>query len=163
MRSEGDAHRAIERYADMVWRLCLINLKNPADAEDVFQNVFMKYVLSSAVFQSEEHEKAWFIRVTVNACRDLYRSLFRRESVPIDELPELPYNDNNEENREVLDAVMALPEKYRDVVYLHYYEGYSAPEISKILHKNVNTIYTLLTRARNMLRESLGGDGGYEQ
>ena len=118
----------MERYADTVWRLCLIHLKNRADAEDVFQTVFLKYVLSTAAFESDEHEKAWFIRVTVNACRDLLRSFFRSRTVPLDELADLPANVP-EDHREVLDAVLALPAKYRDVVYLHYYEGYTAPEI----------------------------------
>lgn len=74
MRSEQEANRAIERYADTVRRICMIHLKNHADTEDIFQNVFLKYVLSTAVFESEEHEKAWFIRVTINACRDLLKS-----------------------------------------------------------------------------------------
>lgn len=74
MRSEYEANRAIEQYADTVRRLCMIYLKNDADTEDIFQTVFMKYVLSSVVFENEEHEKAWFIRVTINACKDLLKS-----------------------------------------------------------------------------------------
>ena len=147
----------MERYADTVWRLCLIHLKNRADAEDVFQTVFLKYVLSTAAFESDEHEKAWFIRVTVNACRDLLRSFFRSRTVPLDELADLPANVP-EDQREVLDAVLALPAKYRYVVYLHYYEGYTAPEIGYMLGKNVNSVYTLLARAKKQLAEMLGGD-----
>lgn len=157
MRSEQEAARAIDRYADMVRRLCLIHLKNQADSEDVFQTVFMKYVLSSAVFENEEHEKAWFIRVTVNACRDLLRSFFRSRTVSIDELIDLP-EDGPSETREVLSAVLELPEKYRDVVYLHYFEGYTAPEIGRLINKNVNTVYSLLVRSKKLLREKLGGD-----
>ncbi len=77
MRSEQEANRAVERYADMVRRLCLVHLKNEADTEDVFQTVFLKYVLYRGTFESEEHEKAWILRVTLNACRDVLRSLFR--------------------------------------------------------------------------------------
>lgn len=157
MRSEQEANRAIERYADTVRRICMIHLKNHADTEDIFQNVFLKYVLSTAVFESEEHEKAWFIRVTINACRDLLKSFFRSRTVSLDTLLDQPA-DLTETDRTVLDAVLALPPKYRDVVYLHYYEGYTAPQIGKILHKNVNTIYTLLNRAKQALRETLGGD-----
>ncbi len=157
MRSEQEANRAIERYADTVRRICMIHLKNHADTEDIFQNVFLKYVLSTAVFESEEHEKAWFIRVTINACRDLLKSFFRSRTVSLDTLLDQPA-DLTETDRTVLDAVLALPPKYRDVVYLHYYEGYTAPQISEILHKNVNTIYTLLNRAKQALRETLGGD-----
>lgn len=158
MRSEQETARAIDLHADTVRRLCLIHLKNQADSEDVFQNVFLKYALSSAVFENEEHEKAWFIRVTINACRDLLRSFFRSRTVPLDDLIDLPAQAPPD-TREVLDAVLALPEKYRDPVYLHYYEGYTAPDIGRILHKNVNTVYSLLARAKNLLRESLGGDG----
>lgn len=157
MRSEQEANRAIERYADTVRRICMIHLKNHADTEDIFQNVFLKYVLSTAVFESEEHEKAWFIRVTINACRDLLKSFFRSRTVSLDTLLDQPA-DLTENDRTVLDAVLALPGKYRDVVYLHYYEGYTAPQISEILHKNVNTIYTLLNRAKQALKETLGGD-----
>lgn len=157
MRSEEEVNRAIERYADTVRRLCVIHLKNHADTEDIFQDVFLKYVLSSVSFESEEHERAWFIRVTINACRDLLRRFFRSRVVSIDEIAEQAAPENPD-HREVIEAVQSLPARYRDVVYLHDYEGYTAPEIARILGKNVNTIYTLLTRSRQMLREKLGGE-----
>lgn len=159
MRSEEDASRAIERYSDTVRRLCMIHLKNYADTEDIFQAVFLKYVLSSVSFESEEHEKAWIIRVTINACKDLLKSFFRSRTVSLEQLLDQPA-PLAPEHREVLEAVLALPPKYKDVVYLHYYEGYTAPEIGRILGKNVNSVYTLLTRARQLLRETLGGDAG---
>ena len=157
MRSEQEVNRAIERYSDTVRRLCMIHLKNYADTEDIFQTVFLKYVLSSVCFESEEHEKAWFIRVTINACKDLLKSFFRSRTTSLDEIMELP-SALPAENKEVLEAVLSLPKKYRDVVYLHYFEDYTAPQIGNILGKNVNTVYTLLTRSRQMLREKLGGD-----
>ena len=157
MRSEWEANRAIERYADLVRRVCMIHLKNHADTEDIFQTVFLKYVTGTTEFESEEHEKAWFIRVTINACKDLLRSFFRSRTVSLDDLLEQP-DQVPEDHREVLEAVLALPDKYRDVVYLHYYEGYTAPEIGTILHKNPNTVYTLLIRARDELRKMLGGE-----
>ena len=148
MRSEQEVNRAIEQYSDMVRRLCLIHLKNDADTEDIFQTVFLKYALSSAAFESDEHE---------NACKDLLKSLFHRRTVPLDEILEQPA-EMREDHKEVLEAVLSLPQKYREVVYLHYYEGYTAPEIGKILGKKANTVYTLLTRSRQLLREKLGGD-----
>ena len=157
MRSEWEANRAIDRYADLVRRVCMIHLKNHADTEDIFQTVFLKYVTGTTEFESEEHEKGWFIRVTINACKDLLRSFFRSRTVSLDDLLEQP-DQVLEDHREVLEAVLALPDKYRDVVYLHYYEGYTAPEIGTILHKNPNTVYTLLTRARDELRKMLGGE-----
>ena len=157
MRSEQEVNRAIERYADTVRRICMLHLKNRADTEDIFQTVFLKYLLHTAPFADDEHEKAWLIRVTINACRDLLRSFFRSRTVPLDavaeQAAELP-----PDHREVLDAVLSLPQKYKDVVYLHYYEGYAAPEIGRILGKNVNTVYTLLNRAKQQLREKLGGE-----
>ena len=158
MRSEAEANRVIEQYGDTVRRLCLVHLKNTADTEDIFQTVFLKYVLSSASFESPEHEKAWFIRVTINACRDLLGSFFRKNTVPLDQLLDQPA-PMGEDHREVLEAVLSLPPKYKDAVYLPYYEGYTAPEIGRILGKNVNTVYTLLGRARQLLKEKLGGEG----
>lgn len=157
MRSEQEVNRAMERYGDTIRRLCVMYLKNYADTEDIFQTVFLKYVLRSAAFENEEHEKAWFIRVTINACKDLLKSFYRSRTVSLDEAlgqsaPIPP------DCREVLEAVLSLPQKYQDVIYLHYYEALTAPQISRILGKNVNTVYTLLTRARTMLKKRLGGD-----
>ena len=157
MRSEQEVNRAVEQYADMVRRLCMIHLKNHADTEDIFQTVFLKYALSSVLFESAEHEKAWILRVTVNACKDLLKSFFRSRTVSLDDIMEQPAV-MPPDHREVLEAVLSLHVKYKDAVYLHYYEGYTAPEISRILGKNVNTVYTLLNRSRQMLREKLGGD-----
>lgn len=160
MRSEYEVNRAVGQYSDTIRRLCMIYLKNYADTEDIFQTVFLKYVLSSVSFESEEHEKAWFIRVTINACKDLLKSFFRSRTISLDEVTEQTAT-LTPDHREVLEAVYSLPQKYRDVVYLHYFEEYTAPQISRILGKNVNTIYTLLTRSKQMLREKLG-DNDYE-
>lgn len=119
--------------------------------------MFLKYVLNSVEFENDEHEKAWFIRVTINACKYLIKSFFRSKIVPLDEI--LTYSENiSNDKKEVLEAVLSLPLKYKNVVYLHYYEGYTAPEISKILNKNVNTVYTLLKRSKEMLKNKLGGE-----
>ena len=157
MRRDQEVNRAIEAYGKLIRRICLIHQKNPAATEDIFQTVFLKYLLSSAEFQSREHEKAWFIRVTANACRDLLKSAFRRRVVSLDVLTDQP-GELSEDNREVLEAVLGLPEKNRDVIYLFYYEEYTAPEIAEILKKNTNTVYTLLSRAKKILKEKLGGE-----
>ena len=157
MRSEQEVNRAVEQYADMVRRLCMIHLKNHADTEDIFQTVFLKYALSSVLFESAEHEKAWILRVTVNACKDLLKNFFRSRTVSLDDIMEQPAV-MPQDHREVLEAVLSLPAKYKDAVYLHYYEGYTAPEISRILGKNVNTVYTILNRSKQLLREKLGGE-----
>lgn len=156
MRSEEEANRAIERYADTVRRICMVHLKNYSDTEDIFQTVFLKYILYPEPFESEEHEKAWIIRVTINACKDLLKSFFRSRTISLDTLKEQAQVPGTEHSK-LLDAVLSLPEKYKNVVYLYYYEGYSAAEISRILKKNVNTVYTLLTRARHLLKQELEG------
>ena len=156
MRTEQEVNSAIERYSDMVLRLCMVNLKNSADAEDIFQNVFLKYALSNIVFESEEHEKAWLIRVTVNACKDLLKSFFHSRTISMEELTGYTQTITPEQYT-VMEAVWSLPKQYREVVYLHYYEGYTAPEIAGILKRNTNTVYTYLNRGKEMLKELLGG------
>ena len=158
MRGEQEVEQAIELYSDMIRRICLLHLNNHEDTEDVLQEVFLKYVLHSVGFESKEHEKAWLIRVTLNACKDLKRKLFRHSTVPLEVLSEEAASVVPEQ-MEILETVLSLPAKYKDVVYLHFYEGYTAPEIGKILGKNVNTVYTCLTRSKNLLRKALGGDG----
>ena len=155
MRTEQEVNQAVEQYADMILRLCTVSLKNVQDAEDVLQTVFLKYALSEEEFESAEHEKAWLIRVASNQCKDVLRNFFRKYTVSLEEA-DLPYVAP--EQLDVLEAVRALPKAYREVVYLHFYEGYTAPEIAKILRKNPNTIYTHLFRAKAMLKDALGGE-----
>lgn len=154
MRSDIEVNQALDRHGDMVRRLCMLHLKNYADTEDIFQTVFLKYALSGAAFESPEHERAWFVRVTVNACKDLLKSFFRKNTVSLEELMEAP-QEMEDSHREVLEAVLSLPEKYRVPIYLHYYEGYTAAEIGRLLKKNVNTVYTLINRGKSMLKEML--------
>ena len=158
MRSETEVNRAVEEYADMVRRVCFYHLKNQADTEDVFQNVFLKYMLYDEPFKSREHEKAWLLRVTINACKDYLKSFFRHNVISLESLSEME-TEIPEDHREVLEAVLSLPGKYKDVIYLHYFEGYSAAEIGTILSKKENTVYSLLSRGRAMLKKKLGGEG----
>jgi RNA polymerase sigma factor (sigma-70 family) len=157
VKTEAEVNQAVERYTDMIMHICLYRLKNPTDTQDICQNVFLKYLLLETPFQNAEHEKAWFIRVTINACKDHLKSLFRHPAVPLDLIretaPALPETDIS-----ILETVLVLPSKYKDVIYLHYYEGYSVPEISKILEKKESTLYSLLSRGRTLLKQKLGGD-----
>lgn len=156
LRSAEEINSAMEAYADMVRRICFVHLKNRDDTEDVFQNVYLKYMLYEGSFESSEHEKAWFVRVTINACTDLLRYFSRRKWVPLDVIDE-EREVFDDTSKEVLEVVLSLPEKYRRVIYLYYYEGYSATEIAGILGRKENTIYTWLARAKALLREKLGG------
>ncbi|MBC5742920.1 sigma-70 family RNA polymerase sigma factor [Lachnospiraceae bacterium MD308] len=157
MKSEEDLSRVMEAYADMVRRICFLHLKNKYDTEDVFQNVYLKYLLYDKPFESREHEKAWFARVAINACTDHLRYAARRKWVPLDMIEE-EREVLDDMSSEVLEAVLSLPEKYRNVIYLHYYEDYPAVEIARILGKKENTVYSWLSRARELLRERLGGE-----
>lgn len=158
MRSEYETNRAVELYSDMIRRICFYHLKNKEDTEDVFQNVFLKYLLYDGTFENAEHEKAWFIRVAINACKDHLKSLFRHKTVSLEVLAEEAASAEPEQY-EVLEAVLSLPVKYKDAIYLHYYEGYSAAEIAEILKSKENTVYSLLSRGRSLLKKRLGGDG----
>ena len=157
MRSEAELNAAMEQYADTVKRICLYRLHCREDTEDVFQEVFLKYYLSQEAFSSPEHENAWLIRVTINACKDHLKYLFRHRTVPLETLAQesLPAES---ESGQVLSALLSLQKKYRDVLYLHYYEGYSAREIGRILGKKENTVYSLLSRGRQQMQDILGGN-----
>ena len=108
--------------------------------------------------KNPEHEKAWLLRVAINDCKDILKSFFRRNMVPLQAVQELEA-DVLQDHQEVLEAVLSLPKRYKDVIYLYYFEGYTAAEIGRILGKKENTVYSLLSRGRGMLKKELGGDG----
>lgn len=144
---------AIEKNADTVRRICGLYLKNYADIEDVFQEVFLKFFLNAESFQSEEHQRAWLCRVTFNKCKDLCKSFWRNKVVSIEEM-DIPYE--NPEQSELIRAVFELPPEYKELVYLHYYEGRTIPEIAEIMQKNVSTVYSQLRRAKALLKRKAG-------
>ncbi|MDD2393203.1 MAG: sigma-70 family RNA polymerase sigma factor [Eubacteriales bacterium] len=145
--------RALEKHSDMVRRISFMYLRNKDDVEDVFQEVFLKLLLKKPDFESDEHEKAWLIRVTINKCKDLTSSFWSR-NVDTLEGREIVFEDKAESV--LMEAVVNLPKKYKDVIYLFYYEGYSAGDIAKMLNRKENTVYSDLHRARNILRDKLG-------
>ena len=117
MRSESEVNRAIKRYADTVNRICILHLKNRADTEDIFQTVFLKYALHTTAFESNAHEKAWLIRVTINACKDLLRSFFYSRTVSLHALGEAPDPAAPPAN-DLRDALLRLPEKNTGARYI---------------------------------------------
>lgn len=154
MRSEEDVREAIQVYSDTVKRICMLNLKNSFDTDDIFQTVFLKYAMQDKVFESESHKKAWIIKVTMNACKDWLKDYFRNHAVALEAVMEQAV-EMEDEAKELFAAVLSLPKKNREVVYLHFYEGYTAGEIAAMLGKNVNTVYTLITRSKELLRKKL--------
>ena len=139
---EEQAERLVNTYSDLILRLSYTYLHSAQDAEDICQTVFLKCLTSGQVFESRDHEKAWIIRTAVNACKDLLRSAHRQRTVGL----------------ELVAEPMALPVKYRQVIYLYYYEGYSAREIGGLLGQSEASVNTYLSRGRSKLRALLKGD-----
>lgn len=156
-KCETDVKHILQVHGNALYRSAFLLLGNSHDVQDILQEVLLRYLEKSPVFQSAEHEKAWLLRVAINACKDYLKSFFRKNTVSLESLGELE-EQITEDYREVLEAVLSLPVKYKDAVYLHYYEGYTAFEIGKILGKKENSVYSLLSRGRQMLKEKLGGD-----
>ena len=146
----------LQKYADTVAGVCVMRLQNWADAEDCFQNTFLKLFQKSPEFHSEAHLKAWLIRVAINECRN-YISKNRR-FLPLDGLEQGAVSFHEDE-RDISWALMRLEPKFREVVYLHYCEQYKVAEIADILSLNENTVKTLLHRGRKRLKSIYGGDG----
>ena len=144
------------RHKDTVFRLAYSNLQNKSDAEDVSQDVFLKLYTSDKIFETAEDEKAWLIRVTLNRCHDMRKSAWHRKRVSDYDFTILNNKESNEKDF-LLDEVMALPLKYRNVIHLYYYEGYSVADIANIMKKKTSTIQTWLQRARKKLKENLDG------
>ncbi|MPM07922.1 ECF RNA polymerase sigma factor SigW [bioreactor metagenome] len=144
---------AIEKHADMVRRICFLYLRNSADVEDVYQEVFLKFFLNFDAFENEDHQKAWLCRVTFNKCKDLCKSFWRRKVVSIEEM-EIPFE--SPEQSELIKTVLGLPDDQKEVVYLHYFEDRPVPEIAQIMGKNANTVYSILHRAKAQLRKRVG-------
>lgn len=149
----------VTKYSDMVLRLALTYLRNMPDAQDICQEVFMKLYKKQVLFSDAEHEKAWIIRVTINACKDVMKSQWKKRFFPIDEIV-LPIED--EESKEIVALVLELPIKYRSVIYLHYFENYSTAEVAGILGRNEATIRTQLKRARELIKNKITGGAAYD-
>lgn len=147
---------ALSKHGDMIRRICFIYMRSGHDVDDIFQDVFLKLLQRQTPFESEEHEKAWLIRVAVNRCKDTLKSFWRSKVDLADISPVLASPGDDPREGEILEAVLALPPKFKDVVYLHYYEGYTVPEMARILERKENTIYSHLHRARALLRTKLG-------
>lgn len=142
-----------QKYIDTVYRVAFSMLRNPHDADDVTQDVFLKLYTARVEFQSEDHVKNWLMKVTVNACRNVFRMPCRRAE-DIEEYAQT-LGFESPEQTDLFLAVNSLEQKYRIAVHLYYFEGYSVKEIGKILGVSENTVSTRLARARGKLRSIL--------
>ena len=152
--SDETISRIVETYSPMLLRLACTRLDDPADAEDIVQEVFLKLLTARPLFRDSEHEKAWLIRTTLHRASDLRRSAARR-NVPLEEAAQAAAP---QAGSELLTAVRALPEPYSAVIHLYYYEGYSIKEIAKLLGVPAPTVGTRLARGRERLRRLLKED-----
>lgn len=146
----------VEKYADTVTCICFVNLENRADAEDAWQNVFLKLFKAKHLWQKPEEEtRKWIVTVALNECRDIKRKLFRRNHADIDEL-QVSYTEDF--NKELICEIRRLPIKYLQAIELYYFEGYSIGEISEILSEKENTIKSRLKRGRELLKGGLSDE-----
>lgn len=150
----------VDKYSDMVYRTAYHALCDTHYAEDITQEVFLKLCQSIPDFESEEHEKAWILRVTINMCKNYNKKAYSHPNIELSE--NIPINDVYQSDGTVLSAVKALPDKYRTAVYLYYFEGYQIKEIAAIMGSNQNTVSSLLMRARKKLEVMLEGEFGDE-
>lgn len=152
MEYKISAAEAFKKYSDMVYRLAVARVKNKYDADDVLQDVFLRFIKVKDKVENEEHLKALLIRITINCSKSLLTGSWFKRTEPLSE--SLSVSD---EHSDTLDAVMRLPQKYRTVIHLHYYMGYSVNEISSILKIKPSAVKTRLHRARQKLKIDLEG------
>ena len=150
--TDGYIDSIVRKYSPALLRAAFSVLRNTADAQDAVQDAFLKLLQKRPAFHDAEHEKAWLIRVTVNTAKNMYKAARRTE--PLEEYDVNVY----QEDSETLNAVLSLPLKYRTVIHLYYYEGYSIKEIAAILEIPAATVGTIMARGRKKLRTMLKGD-----
>lgn len=168
MYSENDAvyggdnyiRYVLDTYSQTLIKLCYTYVRNVCDAEDIAQDVFVALLKRGKPFESTEHERAWLIRTAVNKSKNHLKSGWIKRTVPLDNTS-ASESDRSEEKNEVMEAVLSLPEKYRIVIHLFYYNGYTINEISEIVGKKPATVGTLLARGRGLLKEMM--IGGFDE
>ena len=141
---------AVEEYGDMLYRICLVMLRNKADAEDAVQDTFIRYMQKAPAFSSDGHEKAWLIKVAANICKDMLRQRNRTAELDEDALNTLTAAD---EDSHILEALTQIPEKFRIVLTLHYIEGYKVNEIAEMIGKTSSAVKMRLAKGRKLLEE----------
>lgn len=160
LRADDWAAEALHKYADTVYRLACAQVRNRADADDIFQEVFIRLVKKKPEFESEEHMKAWLIRVTVNCARSLWLSSWKRRMVFWEDkdINRVPAEEAPEGNELLSEAMEKLTMKQRQVIHLFYYEEMSAEEIAEVLSEKPSTIRSQLSRARKALKKYMTGE-----
>lgn len=149
----------IQRYKGTVYSVALSYVKSRHDADDIFQEVFLIYFRTKPEFNEEEHRKAWLIRTTINCAKRVVDSTYRKRTVPLDEMEEDSFEFQTKEENAVYVALQALPEKYRTVLHLFYFEDMSIDMICRALDMKASTVKVQLMRGRELMREKLKEEG----
>lgn len=153
MEYKISAAEAFKKHSDMVYRLAVARVKNKYDADDILQEVFLRFIKCKDKVENDEHLKALLIRITINCSKSLLTSSWFKRTEPLSEMLSV-----RDEYSDTLDAVMRLPQKYRTVIHMHYYMGYSVDEMAALLKSKPSTVKSQLHRARKMLKTDLKGE-----
>ena len=155
--TEAEYFEAVyERYANDLYRLCLVYLKKREDAEEAVTDAFIRLMERKPEFENKAHEKAWLMKTAVNICKNMHKSAWFRNVIPNDDV--LAYMTTPEEIS-IMEDVLSLPPKYRVIIYMHYYQGYKTAEIASMLNMNESTVLSRLSRGRQQLREIITQGG----
>lgn len=160
IQSSEDIDHIVDLYSDTVYRVAYSQTKDKSHTDDVFQEVFLRLIKKSPTFESQDHLKAWLIRVTINCSKNIFLSSHFKRRATLDDTLVDEYQVF--EKSDLYYAVMDLPKKYRAVIHLHYYEGYKIKEIASIMNQKETTIKTHLFRARKILEDKLKGGLKFE-
>lgn len=150
---KNDVEKAVREYADMLFRICLVILKNEADAQDAVQEAFLKYIQKAPRFENVQHEKAWLIRVATNCSRNMLKKKRRFLDIGTQTFAADSFSD---ETVFVLEALVSIPEKYSVVIILHYIDGYKVDEIAAMIGKTPSAVKMRLQKGRRLLEKAYG-------
>lgn len=155
MHTEYNVEELFEKYSDMVYRIAISYGNQIQFAEDIVQEVFLRLLKKRPHFKSSQHEKAWFIRVTVNCCKSMLSSAWMKRTQPLEDTEQAAFMFQYEDNNDLYGIMAKLPAKYRTVLYLRYYEEYQVKEIAKILHITPNLVSARLSRAKKIMKQEI--------
>ncbi len=159
MRTQKEIMDLYERYYEMIWRICLMQFGNSHDAYDATQETFIRLMDYSKSFRSEEHKKAWLIRVAINYCKDVMKSSHRKREIALETNKPPEAGKVPDEYADVYETMMELPNEYRTILYLYFYEGYTLKEIAGMMKMNPSTLRSRFAKAKELMREYLEEEG----
>lgn len=148
LRTDKELKEIYDRNFDSIYRISYMYMNNQSDAEDIVQNVFLRLIKKNKFFDNLEHEKRWLILVTINTCKNHYKTWWNRNIL----YEEVEFSSFDKKD-ETIDFILTMPKKYKYLIYLYYYEGYTTKDIAKLLQRNENTVRSDLSRARELLKK----------